>query len=89
MYGSTSQLITAQVGDLQLMWGALQVSGAPGPVVTSQRSDREPYYLTRQSPHTYLRRLVSFPNQSTYIQIWEEHKKKIFFLIRYFSPQPC
>ena len=40
--GLTSQLTTTQLGDLQTVLGALQGSGAPGPVVTSQHSDKGP-----------------------------------------------
>lgn len=40
----TSQLTTTQLGDLQVVDGALHCSGAPGPVVTSQRSERGPNY---------------------------------------------
>lgn len=38
----TSQLTTTQLGDLHVVEGVLHCSGAPGPVVTSQRSDRGP-----------------------------------------------
>lgn len=40
--GLTSQLTTAQLGDLHVVEGALHCSGAPGPVVTSYRSERGP-----------------------------------------------
>lgn len=42
--GLTSQLTTTQLGDLHVVEGALHCSGAPGPVVTSQRSERGPNY---------------------------------------------
>lgn len=38
----TSQLTTTQLGDLHVVEGALHCSGAPGPVVTSYRSERGP-----------------------------------------------
>lgn len=43
--GLTSQLTTTQLGDLHVVEGALHCSGAPGPVVTSYRSERGPNYV--------------------------------------------
>lgn len=40
--GRTSQLTTTQLGDLHVVVGARHCSGAPGPVVTSYRSDSGP-----------------------------------------------
>lgn len=42
--GLTSQLTTTQLGDLHVVEGVLHCSGAPGPVVTSERSERGPNY---------------------------------------------
>lgn len=38
----TSQLTTTQLGDLHAVAGVRHCSGAPGPVVTSYRSDSGP-----------------------------------------------
>lgn len=49
----TSQLTTTQLGDLHVVDGALHCSGAPGPVVTSQRSESGPNYLHKRTNLIY------------------------------------
>ncbi len=51
--GLTSQLTTTQLGDLHVVEGALHCSGAPGPVVTSQRSESGPNYKYKRTKTIY------------------------------------
>lgn len=62
----TSQLTTTQLGDLHVVEGALHCSGAPGPVVTSQRSESGPNYPQKKNKNnlTQLQKFQNFENFS-------------------------
>lgn len=89
----TSQLTTTQLGDLHVVEGALHCSGAPGPVVTSYRSESGPNCAhQRTQTIEYNWRMIKLESL-----VWrravEKNKPFIFYWWinskTFFSPQPC
>lgn len=92
----TSQLTTTQLEDLHVVEGALHCSGAPGPVVTSKRSERGPNFSHEKNRTSlYNQKFSNYTFKMYLLRLFKAHWEKIIksltvlFSIISLSPQPC
>lgn len=97
--GLTSQDKTTQLGDLHVTEGARHCSGAPGPVVTSQRSDWGPNYPQKQDAKNQKSKIRQLKLHYMFSSLRENNTldktpqsnllNQTHQFWQLFSPQPC